>query len=800
MADVAAFAASSLLLSYFPVHPAAFSRRKPLSPSSSHSNHKHSSLFHRSTALPSVNHRAISTSPSNSQTLKHYACVASKLASSGRLHDFLKIVEDIITSETITVSERGHFMAHIEINLVSEGIASVTSRGGLDDVLSFLGRAEKLGIMPSNLLDCSVMKAFTAACRSLVCQGNLEELIRLLETLSGYGAHVKQLLDPIDTIKVFVEERKPDMAIRYSSLFSHHQLLVCSIIQEFGKKKDRWCVMRAYEAFTQKFHGTNMYVCRSLIDACGLCGDFLEPRRIFEGLLAQNVTPNVYVFNSLMNVNNHDLSYTLDVYSHMQKLGVRADITSYNIVLKACHNAKRVDLAQEVYKKLKQMTAVKMDIITYSTMMKVFADAKMWEMAFKIKDEILLAGMKPNIVTWSTLIDACASASMVDHAVQIFEEMLLSGCEPNAHCYNSVLYACVQSSQYDRAFRFFNSWKDTGFSIFNSKRGCRVVIPFKPTVATFNILMQACGTDHLRATAMMDEMKNIGLSPNYISWSVLINIYGNSYNMKQAVQAFKAMRDTGVKLDVIAYTVAIKACVQNRNPRLAFMLFDEMKRYQLQPNLVTYSTLLRARSQYGSLYDVQQCLAVYQDMKKVGYSSNDYFLKNLIEWCEGVICNGSQISEEPNNDKRYKLNDGKEHNSLFLEKVAAHLHRGIGGNQAVDIKGLTKVEARIVVLAVLRTIKENYQQGTFIIDDMIIISGTGEEQAGASSNEFAVRQAIIRVLEDELGLQVLIGHRSAASVKDCTFVEKYLARRPQDSGLLKVTGESIREWLERKLP
>lgn len=34
---------------------------------------------------------------------------------------------------------------------------------------------------------------------------------------------------------------------------------------------------------------------------------------------------------------------------------------------------------------------------------------------------------------------------------------------------------------------------------------------------------------------------------------------------------------------------------------------------------VTYNTLLRARRRYGSLHEVQQCLSIYQDMRKAGY-------------------------------------------------------------------------------------------------------------------------------------------------------------------------------------
>jgi len=201
------------------------------------------------------------------------------------------------------------------------------------------------------------------------------------------------------------------------------------------------------------------------------------------------------------------------------------DMTSYNILLKACCKAKRVDLAQDIYKEIKHMAStrvLKLDVITYSTMIKVMlkcwravtyymhhpvttslsisllslafsckvlriylilvflfpllkfqvlADAKMWQMALNIKEDMLLADVSPNIVTWSSLISAFANAGLVDRAIQMFDEMLMAGCEPNAQCCNILLDACVKSCQYDRAFRFFYSWKESGFKIFRTTKG-----------------------------------------------------------------------------------------------------------------------------------------------------------------------------------------------------------------------------------------------------------------------------------------------------------------------------------------
>lgn len=193
----------------------------------------------------------------------------------------------------------------------------------------------------------------------------------------------------------------------------------------------------------------------------------------------------------------------------------------------------------------------------------VFADAKLWQMALHIKEDMLSAGVAPNTVAWSSLIRACANAGLVERAIQLFDEMLLAGCEPNTQCCNILLDACVETCQFDRAFRLFQSWKggrvsetigecNINLNAEHGDKNCSTSVPtglssshhlnyprkfpFTPTTATYNILMKACGTDYYRAKALIYEMKVVGLSPNQISWSILIDICGCSGNVEDAMR------------------------------------------------------------------------------------------------------------------------------------------------------------------------------------------------------------------------------------------------------------------------
>lgn len=59
-------------------------------------------------------------------------------------------------------------------------------------------------------------------------------------------------------------------------------MLFCSIILEFGKKRDLVSAMKAFEASKQNMSSPNMHAYRTMIDVCGLCGDYLKSRAIYE--------------------------------------------------------------------------------------------------------------------------------------------------------------------------------------------------------------------------------------------------------------------------------------------------------------------------------------------------------------------------------------------------------------------------------------------------------------------------------------------------------------------------------------
>ncbi|KAK1312349.1 Pentatricopeptide repeat-containing protein [Acorus calamus] len=90
--------------------------------------------------------------------------------------------------------------------------------------------------------------------------------------------------------------------------------------------------------------------------------------------------------------------------------------------------------------------------------------------------------------------------------------------------------------------------------------------------------------------------------------------------------------------------------------------------------------------------------------------------KELIEeWCEEVIITNDKRKSLPGPIRQCDEPGAYETQSLFLQKVAVYLQKDVVDHCIIDVRGLSKVEARIVVLSVLRMIKErNILDGQYI--------------------------------------------------------------------------------------
>lgn len=127
--------------------------------------------------------RDISASvPDSSASLQYYASLASTLAQCGRLTDFLMISESVLSDGA---GAHPKFIANINVRMVSEGIALLFKNSGLKGVLHFVSQVERVGVTAYQLFDEKSKGLLRVECTRLALEGRLEDLVSVMETLSG---------------------------------------------------------------------------------------------------------------------------------------------------------------------------------------------------------------------------------------------------------------------------------------------------------------------------------------------------------------------------------------------------------------------------------------------------------------------------------------------------------------------------------------------------------------------------------------------------------------------------------------
>ncbi|KAH8552594.1 hypothetical protein BGW37DRAFT_489550 [Umbelopsis sp. PMI_123] len=90
----------------------------------------------------------------------------------------------------------------------------------------------------------------------------------------------------------------------------------------------------------------------------------------------------------------------------------------------------------------------------------------------------------------------------------------------------------------------------------------------------------------------VNEKRGLTEGPDLKSYTMLVQSFGRSRNMKSAASWFKRMQSRGIKSDVNIYTTLIDGFMRLSDVDQAEKYFAEMMNSNIQPNLVTYNCMM----------------------------------------------------------------------------------------------------------------------------------------------------------------------------------------------------------------
>eukprot|EP00897_Mesotaenium_endlicherianum_P002183 jgi/Mesen1/1993/ME000147S01090 len=348
---------------------------------------------------------------------------------------------------------------------LAESWGGLVRRGQVAGSCKLLDGLAEAGINTRKIVRECDTRDLEDACLALLQRKRVHECVTFMLALDEAEVRVQRLVQPMLVAQKCIAAGGVSLALRYTDALPPLSGSYNAVIRACGSLRDLAGAFAVLPAMDARRVQPDMHTWRALIDACGRCGARQDATAVFEGLLERGAVPNVYVFNSFMNVHAADPDMVWEIYAILQAKGVVADATTYNVLLKACSLGGRADVALALYSDLKEWAAAggtPLDVITYSTIIQIFSKAKMWEAALEVKAEMEAAGVPPNLVTWTSLVKACAAAGLVEQAFRVFEDMRAAGCRPNTDTYNVLIDACAEAGQEARAFALLDQMRAGG--------------------------------------------------------------------------------------------------------------------------------------------------------------------------------------------------------------------------------------------------------------------------------------------------------------------------------------------------
>lgn len=240
-------------------------------------------------------------------------------------------------------------------------------------------------------------------------------------------------------------------------------------------------------------------------------GDEAEPP-----LLPKGYAPNTRTYTTLMKgyMNAGRVSDTVRMLEAMRRLddkGSHPDHVSYTTVVSALVKVGYMDRAREVLAEMTRI-GVPANLITYNVLLKGYCKQLQIDKARELLKEMVDdAGIQPDVVSYNTLIDGCILVDDSAGALSFFNEMRARGIAPTKISYTTLMKAFAYSGQPKLAHRVFREMD-------NDPR-------VKVDLIAWNMLVEGyCRLGLVEeAKKVIQKMKESGLHPDVGTYGSLAN-------------------------------------------------------------------------------------------------------------------------------------------------------------------------------------------------------------------------------------------------------------------------------------
>ncbi|XP_021744314.1 pentatricopeptide repeat-containing protein At1g09900-like [Chenopodium quinoa] len=279
-------------------------------------------------------------------------------------------------------------------------------------------------------------------------------------------------------------------------------------------------------------------------------------------------------------------------------------IKSCNNLLGVLVKANRIKMAAAIFDQVIAEGVIKVDVITYTTMIRGYCKIGRIEDAHKVFDEMRC---RPNMVTYGTMLSGFCKKGMMVEARQIVDKMLMSqDCLPNLVSYTTLIDGYCKKGEMEVAMLCLDEMVELGIA---------------PNLITYNAIVNGfCLLGKVdEAKKMMTKMRLDGVKDDVVTHTSLLKGFCAAGKIDEAVKHLKDMSSLGVKPDVVAYGVLVNEYCKLEKANNAIALLREMVARGIRPSVSSFNAVLQVLVDRGEL---NEAVLFLKWMPEIGLAPN----------------------------------------------------------------------------------------------------------------------------------------------------------------------------------
>ncbi|KAL5700648.1 hypothetical protein ACHQM5_026068 [Ranunculus cassubicifolius] len=349
------------------------------------------------------------------------------------------------------------------------------------------------------------------------------------------------------------------------------------------------------QPFYQPKEGTYM----RLLVLLGKCGQPSHARKLFDEMLVECCEPTTELFTALLAsyCRSNLVDEAFSVLNQMKTLpGCQPDVFSYSILLKACVDAARFELVDDLYEEMEERL-ISPNTVTQNTVLNGYGKAGKFEQMEKVLSGMLTSTTcKPDVWTMNTILSLFGNKGQIDVMERWYEKFRGFGIEPETRTFNILIGAYGKKRMYDKMSSVMEYMRKLSF-------------PW--TTSTYNNVIEAFADagDAKNMEYTVDQMRSERMKMDTKTFCCLIRGYGNAGMFHKVVSTVQLAEKLEIPENTSFFNSVLSACAKAEDYIEMERVFMRMKNNHCVPDSTTYSIMVEAYKKEGmndKVYDLEQ--------------------------------------------------------------------------------------------------------------------------------------------------------------------------------------------------